>query len=163
MHHDHSLSSTHEMYLKVLFRLEEDHESGRVRDLAKGLGVTASTVSAVLKKLQQEGLVRHDRYGVVKLEPAGRRAARCVVRRFDILKEFLTGVLGVDADDAEVDACQMEHSVSPATINRLESFLGMVKSGEIAIGGFAKDSDPRTECADCGATRECQAASARQN
>ena len=163
MHQDHSLSSTHEMYLKVLFRPEEEHESGRVRDLAKGLGVTASTVSAVLKKLQQEGLVQHDRYGVVKLAPAGRRAARCVVRRFDILKEFLTAVLGVDPDDAELDACQMEHSVSPATINRLESFLGMVKSGEIALGRFADASDARMGCVECGATRECHAVEARQN
>lgn len=163
MHIDHSLSPTHEMYLKVLFRLEEDHDSGRVRDLAKGLGVTASTVSAVLKKLQHEGLVQHDRYGVVKLTPAGRRAARCVVRRFDILKEFLTDVLGVDADDAELDACQMEHSVSPATINRLESFLGMVKSGEIAIGGFADASDARMGCVECGATRACQATGVGQD
>jgi Mn-dependent DtxR family transcriptional regulator len=42
MHGEDGLSSTHEMYLKVLYRLQLENEVGRVRDMAKGLGVTAS-------------------------------------------------------------------------------------------------------------------------
>ena len=52
MHFQEGLSPTHEMYLKVLYRLQLQNQVGRVRDMAKGLGVTPSTVSAVLKKLE---------------------------------------------------------------------------------------------------------------
>ena len=133
MHSEDGLSQTHEMYLKVLYRLQLANEFGRVRDLAKGLGVTPSTVSAVLKKLEHAGFVIHDRYGVVKLTPAGIRVAECVVRRFEIIKQLLIEVLGLDTEAAEVDACMMEHAVSPATVNRMESLLRLVKTGEILV------------------------------
>ncbi len=159
MHGDGGLSATHEMYLKVLYRLQLASEVGRVRDLAKGLGVTPSTVSAVLKKLQQEGLVHHDRYESVRLTPGGNRVAECIVRRFEIIKALLSEVLGLDSEAAEVDACMMEHAVSPATVNRMERMVGLVKAGQIDLRAFAKGTK-RSEagrCCECETEGVCQA------
>ncbi len=160
MHGDGGLSATHEMYLKVLYRLQLASEVGRVRDLAKGLGVTASTVSAVLKKLELSGLVNHDHYGTVKLSPAGMRIAECIVRRFEIIRSLLSELLGVDDETAEVDACAMEHAVSPATVNRMESLLQALRSGAVALPVMPRTRLPITTCSDCEEIGTCQAVGA---
>ena len=160
MHAESGLSPTHEMYLKVLYRLEADGQIGRVRDMASGLGVTAGTVSAVLKKLEHSGLVMHDRYGLVKLTPPGNRVAECVVRRFDLLKEMLVVVLGLDLESAELDACAMEHTVSPATVNRIESLLTYVRSGEIIVDPMHAPTLQVLTCTECEAVGTCQAEAA---
>lgn len=162
MHQPDGLSATHEMYLKVLYRLQEENDVGRVRDLAKGLGVTAGTVSAVLKKLEKSGLLAHDHYGAVKLTTTGLLIAECIVRRFETMKAFLTEVLGLDEETAEVDACEMEHSVSPVTVNRLERLVEMVRSGALDLASARRDLPViHTEvCSECEAAGVCQAVSA---
>lgn len=160
MHGEGGLSSTHEMYLKVLYRLEVENDMGRVRDMAKGLGVTPSTVSAVLKKLEQAGLVLHDRYGVVRLTPAGTRIAQCIVRRFDVIRAFLMEVLRLDAESAEVDACMMEHAVSPTTVNRMESLVHLVKAGTVIVAPARRLQNGVSVCSECEAAGSCQAEAA---
>lgn len=157
MHHDEGLSPTHEMYLKVLYRLQMENEVGRVRDLARGLGITASTVSAVLKKLERSGLVQHDHYGIVKLTPGGERLAQCVIRRFEVIKSMLVEVLGLDEEAAEVDACVMEHDVSPATVNRMESLVQFVRSGKIPIRPMRHLKPSISVCTTCDSAGTCQA------
>ena len=159
MHRKDQLSPTHEMYLKVLYRLGRQHDVARVRDMAKGLGVNPGTVSAVLKKLEQAALVRHDRYGVVALTPSGTAVARCVLRRFETIRSLLTEVLGLDPETAEVDACMMEHAVSPATVNRMERLVGLVTAGQVDLAVFA-DNTKRSEagrCLECETEGVCQA------
>lgn len=158
MHRQDQLSSTHEMYLKVLYRLREEHEIARVRDMAKGLGVSPGTVSAVLKKLESIGYVNHDRYGAATLTERGEEIAECVVRRYENIHALLTEVLGLDLDTAEVDACMMEHAVSPATVNRIEQLVTLVRSGNVDISAikgmpFGEGSG---QCMECKALSACQ-------
>jgi|GEM_PF-1117539 len=161
MHQADGLSATHEMYLKVLYRLQRENDVGRVRDLARGLGVTAGTVSAVLKKLEKSGLLVHDHYGAVKLTQTGLLIAECIVRRFETLKSFLIEVLGLDVETAEVDACEMEHRVSPVTVNRLDHLVQMVRSGAVDLAAVRRGLPVvQTEvCSECEATGICRAVS----
>jgi DtxR family Mn-dependent transcriptional regulator len=161
--HDHAgLSTTHEMYLKVIYRLRQENEVARVRDMAKGLGVTPGTVSAVLKKLERAGLLLHDPYGAVKLTLAGERVAECVIHKFDTIRALLTDVLGLDAETAEVDACSMEHAVSPLTINRMEYLLRLVHSDRIDVQPMFRAGATRAKstCTDCVSLGACQAVAA---
>jgi len=147
------------MYLKVLHGLAQRHRVARVRDMAEGLGVRPGTVSAVLKKLETAGLVRHERYGEVELTPAGTEVADCVVRRFDTIRGVLIELLGLDDETAEVDACMMEHAVSPLTINRMERVLELIRTGKLETPQWTSPR-PRLEtakCAECEATGICQA------
>jgi len=159
MHRTEGLSPTHEMYLKVLYHASRENGVGRVRDLANGLGVSPGTVSAVLKKLERNGLIRHDLYGVVCLTDIGRDVAGCVVRRFETIRAVLTEVLGVDSESAEVDACMMEHGVSPITVNRMEKLVELVRAGGVdlsALAGAALHAEPG-RCEVCEADGACQA------
>jgi len=123
MHRDNPISSTHEMYLKVLHEARGEHGVSRVGDLAKRLDVSPGTVSSVLKKLEQMHLVEHERYGFVSLTPDGSGVAECVTRRFETIRALLIEVLGVAASTAAVDACMMEHAVSPDTVLRMQDLL----------------------------------------
>ncbi len=147
------------MYLKVLYRLGQQDDVARVKDMAKGLGVNPGTVSAVLKKLEQAELVHHDRYGSVTLTSDGMAVATCVIRRFDTIKALLTEVLGLDIETAEVDACMMEHAVSPATVNRMERMVSLVMAGKIDLSALENSPMPFDggRCCDCETEGVCRA------
>ena len=157
MHKRDGLSPTHEMYLKIIYQLGQTGDPARVGQMANGLGLHPSTVSAVVRTLDGMGLVTHDRYGIVKLTEAGRRIAKCVLRRFDTLRRFLIEALGLDQDTAEIEACEIEHAVSALTVARIENLVA-----DLAQQGFK----PRTDvppsmiqfCAGCILANECTAA-----
>src|SRR5262245_28801054 len=112
MHRPKPLTATHEMYLKVLHQVGGNRGVARVTDLARGLVVSAATVSLGLKRLEGLHLVEHDRYGHVALTEVGSSVAECVVHRYDVIRSLLVDVLGVNPETAAIDACMMEHAVS---------------------------------------------------
>ena len=162
MHQQAPVSTTQEMYLKVLLQLSETRPIARVRDIAQELGVTPGTVSLRLSKLKELGLVEQERYGGVLLTPVGEAIARCVVRRFETLKTLLIEVFGIDPEIAESDACRMEHAVSPTTVNRMKSMIERLRAGESIsrddLANWNRHVGPG--CAECEALGYCQATQA---
>jgi DtxR family Mn-dependent transcriptional regulator len=152
------------MYLKALHQLSTTSPVGRVRDLARELGVTPGTISTGLNRLQELGLIDREHYGGALLTPAGSAIARCVVRRFETLKAVLIEIFGVDPEDAEDDACMMEHAVSPVTMNRMTALLERLRAGESFDLQSLKDHHAGAEdaCADCEAAGFCVAADPAQ-
>lgn len=158
MHKNDGLSATHEMYLKIVYQLQQSGDPARVGQMAKGLGVHPSTVSAVVRTLDRMGLMTHDRYGVVKLTEIGEKLAECVVRRFDVLRDFFVSVLGLDEESAEVEACETEHAVSAATIGRIEKLVEKLRAQGYQPAA-APVPDELDACYDCFVSGECTAAS----
>lgn len=158
MHRTRPISETHEMYLKTLYNVRGRHNVAHVRDLAHGLGVNPATVSGVLKKLGRLDLVDHERYGIVALTPTGSKVAECVVRRFETIRDVLVEIFGVDPETAAVDACMMEHGVSPATVRLMKLQLGRVRAGEQPLFGHAPPGSSSDPCARCEELEACQAA-----
>lgn len=154
MHRKKILSDTQEMYLKTLYDVRGKHDVARVGDLAQGLGVSPAAVTGVLKRLEQMQLVDHERYGVVALTPTGHKVAECVIRRYETIRDLLVEVLGVDEDTASVDACMMEHAVSPKTVNRMQSLLTQVRNGKVELPRRRPKVD---SCGDCEVVGTCQA------
>ena len=62
-------------------------------------------------------------YGDIAITPKGESYAANVLRRHRLIKQFLINELGVDEKIAEHDACQMEHVMSPVTIDKLYEYL----------------------------------------
>ena len=123
MHRENPISSTHEMYLKALHETRGEHGITRVGDLARRLDVSPGTVSTVLKGLERMQFVRHERYGFVELTQDGNDIAECVIRRFETVRSLLVEILGVNPETAAIDACMMEHAVSPVTVERMQELL----------------------------------------
>jgi len=117
-----------EDYLESIIMLREGKETVRVSQMSKALGVKMPSVTSALMKLSEQGLVEHKRYGRVQLTPDGEKIAEDVFRRHEALHRFLAEILNVDPEIAAVDACQMEHSVSPVTQEKLAKFVEFVLS-----------------------------------
>ena len=121
-----SLSPHMEMYLKALCVLEERVADVRAKDLAAELKLTRPSVTKAISQLARLGYVDHDPYQKLALTVKGRRVARDVIRRHQVLRAFLHRVLGVSAATADADACELEHVVSRETLDRLSDFLSFV-------------------------------------
>jgi DtxR family Mn-dependent transcriptional regulator len=126
---DKPLTPNMEMYLKTIYEIVDEGAEPRVKAIAERLGVKMPSVSGALETLQGRGLVAHDRYGDVRLTARGRRLARDVKARNDLIYRFLLEVLRLPPAVASRDACVLEHVVSPRTLDRLSSFLGFLHAG----------------------------------
>ena len=145
-----TLTPNMEQYLETIGHLEDEREVVRVCDIASEMGVTMPSVTAALKTLSDQNLVQHGRYEHVLLTKAGRKAAHQIQRRHNVLFEFFTDVLCIPVSEAERDACEMEHFLSSATLERLTEFLELVKAcpygGQRCLKEFPVDGDPEGSC-----------------
>jgi len=121
-------SSSMEDYLEAIGWLSEAGNIVRVTQLSRKLGVSKPSVSAALNKLAKAGFVQHERYASIELTPEGRRLADDVIRRHEIMRRFLTEILGIDRERAEEDACRMEHVLSPPSLERFSEFVEFLTS-----------------------------------
>jgi DtxR family Mn-dependent transcriptional regulator len=121
-------SASMEDYLESILVLGEGGGAVRVSQISQALGVKMPSVTSALARLSRDGLVEHQRYGRVQLTPAGERIARDVFRRHEALRQFLTEILAIDPVTAVDDACKMEHTISPATQQKLAKFVEFVNS-----------------------------------
>ena len=92
--------------------------------LAERIGVSASTASESIRKLADQGLVDHEKYGAVTLTDAGRRAALAMVRRHRLMETFLVRELGYSWDEVHDEAEVLEHAVSDRMLDRIDAKLG---------------------------------------
>jgi Mn-dependent DtxR family transcriptional regulator len=120
------LSETLEMYLKTILILEREYNPVRLNQIAKVRGVSAASVTEAVQTLQDKGLILRRAHQGVRLSAGGRRVARRVEDRYEVIRYFLTGVLGVGETVAQRDACEIEHVATTETIDRLKAFLEYV-------------------------------------
>ena len=146
-----------EDYLETIAMLARKGKVVRVTQISNSMGVTKPSVTFALKKLSDEGLVRHEKYGYVELTPAGKKVAEDVFRRHEALRHFMVEILGIDPDVATEDACKMEHFLSQPSLQRLAKFVEFVSTcpaGEpMWLQGFnhffehgERDPDMLTRC-----------------
>lgn len=121
----HSLPVTSSLqdYLEVILNLHQEKKTARVTDIADRLNIAKPSVIQAVALLKEKGLIKQDPYGPVELTEKGRRYAIRVRHRHKIIYGFLTQVLGVSPDEAERDACLMEHDLSNETFERLLEYL----------------------------------------
>jgi DtxR family Mn-dependent transcriptional regulator len=110
--------------LRTVYVLSGRAEPVTTSALARELGVTAPTVSAMVRRLDEHGLVERGGEQRVTLTPHGAGHARHVVRRHRVVETFLVRVLGMPWDAVHAEADRLEHAVSDALLERLDAFLG---------------------------------------
>jgi DtxR family Mn-dependent transcriptional regulator len=118
-----------EDYLEAILEVKEKDGVARVSSISDLVGVSRPSVSYAIKKLTKQGLVRHEDYGYVDLTPKGRKLAEEVTAKHELLQVFIADILGVDKEDAEQEACGMEHYLSEETREKLEGLVEFILSG----------------------------------
>lgn len=122
------ISASSQDYLEALLVLSGNGGSVRSVDVAKRLNVSRASVNKAVGILKDLGLVNQERYGEIELTPEGKKAARAVHEKHNTLKYFLKEVLGVSEENAEIDACGMEHVISIETLEKLQDYLQKLNS-----------------------------------
>jgi DtxR family Mn-dependent transcriptional regulator len=118
------LTRSVEDYLKSIFHLTSQGGFATTSDIAAMLLVAPPSVSGMMKRLSETGLIEHVPYRGVQLTAQGRRAALQMIRRHRILEVYLTQQLGYVWGDVQVDAERLEHAVSEKLIERMAGALG---------------------------------------
>jgi len=122
--HRPNVSPSAEEYLLTLFRLETTGEQAGSSQLARMFGVKAPSVTGMIRRLDQRGWVRYQRYRPPELTEAGRSVAVRLIRRHRLLETFLARVLGVPWDEVHEEVQILEHAVSDRLIERIDHQLG---------------------------------------
>lgn len=118
-------SAAVEDYAKAIYSLTGwGRETASTNDLAERLGVTAGSVSAMVKRLDEEGLVERVPYQGVRLTAEGTRIALAVLRRHRLLELFLAEVLEVPWEDVHDEAEVLEHALSEKLAELIATKLG---------------------------------------
>ncbi len=120
-----SVSASIQDYAKAVYALEiREGAAVSTNDLAERLGVTPGSVSAMVRKLSELGLVEHERYHGVKLTAHGRKVALEVLRHHRLLELFLAEELGMPWDRVHAEAEVLEHVISEDLEQLIAARLG---------------------------------------
>ena len=123
------ISLSEENYLKAIFHLETTFkEDVSTNALAEEMETKASSVTDMIKKLSEKGLVRYKKYQGVRLSEDGRKTAINIIRKHRLWECFLVEKLNFNWDEVHDVAEQLEHVKSEKLTKELDRFLGYPKS-----------------------------------
>jgi DtxR family transcriptional regulator, Mn-dependent transcriptional regulator len=114
-----------EDYVKAIYSLTHERDQvASTSQIADRLGITAGSVSTMLKRMDGSGLAEHVPYRGVRLTPAGRKLALGVIRRHRLIELFLATTLDIPWEDVHRYADALEHAASDELIERIAAKLG---------------------------------------
>ena len=120
-----ALSESAEMMIKNINELASSGERVRTSDLSTKTELKPASVTEMIQRLGDLGLVDYEPYHGVHLTKQGQHVADVIEHRFNILERFLTEILGVDGTEASEVACRMEHVLTRDVEHKLTTFLGV--------------------------------------
>ena len=113
-----------EDYLKTIYELERISGAAMTNDIAGRLSVAPASVSGMVRRLADQGLLEHEKYKGVRLTEEGRRVALGTIRRHRVIETYLTQRLGYPWDMVHEEAERLEHAASDELIDRMAAALG---------------------------------------
>ncbi len=116
---------TVEEYLETIKTLDEMEGSPvRTSSLARVLTVSSASVSEMLQRLSEKGMVQYTPYGGVSLTEKGMQKVLKLTRRHRLWEVFLNKHLKIGWEEVYNEACNLEHNTSDLVTDKLAHFLG---------------------------------------
>jgi Mn-dependent DtxR family transcriptional regulator len=125
-------SSAVEDYLEQILDLINTKGYARVADIAQGLKISQASVTNMVQRLDAEGLLKYEKYRGLVLTTAGETLARNIMRRHQLLTDFLR-MLEIEEEVVYHDVEGMEHHISPQTLNAIEALMEALRSDPIIL------------------------------
>ena len=119
-----SLTRSVEDYLKAIYQLSPEGRPASTSEIANLLSLSPPSVTGMVKRLSEHGLLEHVPYRGVLLTDEGRRAAIRMVRRHRLIEAYLVEFLGYSWDTVHEEAERLAHAVSDTMIERMATALG---------------------------------------
>ncbi len=117
-----ALQESGEMYIEAIYVLSIKSNAVRAIDVGDYLGYSKPSVSRALGLLKNEGLIKKDSDGYIKLTEAGNILAKRIYERHTVLSQMFIN-LGVDEETATEDACRIEHYISDKTFEAIKTHM----------------------------------------
>ena len=121
-------SESVEEYLEAIYKFNEKGEAAKTTELAEKLNVSPPSVTEMIKKFANEGLIEYEPYKGAILTGKGMALAQKVVRKHRLLERFLQDFLGLKREKVHEEACKLEHSLSDEASAALCKALNMPKT-----------------------------------
>lgn len=117
-------SPTEENYLKALYNLADENSEISLNELGKALDVSAPTANSMVKRLDERGYVKYQKYKPLKLTREGKKAAALIIRKHRLTEMYLVEHMGFGWEEVHDIAEQMEHLQSPEFFERMDEIMG---------------------------------------
>ena len=115
-----------EDYLEAIWNLQNKKGYIKAKDIADKLGVKRPSVSEMIKKLNENNYILYEKYGGIVFTTKGKKLAQEIKKRHILFVEFLK-IIGVNEENAQKDACKLEHDVSSETMDCLLEFIEVIR------------------------------------
>lgn len=115
---------TTEAYLEVIYMMAAEGKVIKGARLAESIGVSRPTVTATLRRMKRDGLIKQDAKKQVALTKKGYHIADTLQRRHRIIERWLTDTLGFDWAKSDAESHRLEHVFSDEVVDRLNELLG---------------------------------------
>jgi Mn-dependent DtxR family transcriptional regulator len=125
-------STSAEDYLERIQELIDAKGYARVVDIAGSLGISQASVTNMVKRLDAEGFVHHEKYRGLVLTHEGEKIARAISRRHKILTDFFE-LMGVPSAVVEPDVEGMEHHLSAASLRVIEALFQELSENQVLL------------------------------
>ncbi|PIR55523.1 hypothetical protein COU74_00690 [Candidatus Peregrinibacteria bacterium CG10_big_fil_rev_8_21_14_0_10_36_19] len=133
-------------YLMTIHELHEKQGYARLSDVANKLKISKGSLSTSLKPLLKKKLILEDENKHLSLSKSGEEYATQIKHTDLIFQNFLTKVLNISEDKAEIDACKIEHLISPETSTRLLQMLKAIESNPKILTELEKEMKKHSKC-----------------
>ena len=118
------LTAPVEDYLKAIYTIGKGTGAAATNEIAQRLALAPASVSGMVRRLADQGLLAYERYHGVKLTETGRRAALRTLRRHRVIETYLAQALGYPWDRVHAEAERLEHAASDELVDRMAATMG---------------------------------------
>jgi DtxR family Mn-dependent transcriptional regulator len=122
-----TITSSAEDYLKLIYHLQKDGGKATATTISRNMGVKASSVTSMVKKLASMDILSYSPYKAVSLTPSGNRIAVEVIRHHRLIELYLKETLGYSLEKVHDEAEVLEHFISEELEERIDMALGYPK------------------------------------
>ncbi|MBP3361211.1 MAG: metal-dependent transcriptional regulator [Clostridia bacterium] len=112
-------------YLEAIYLKGIKGYSVRTTDVANELGISKSGVNRAVNVLKSMGLVSHQSYGGIVITNEGRDTAKRLLKKNELVKQFLICSLKLDESEAAEEAKRLEHIIGQKTLNEMETYVSI--------------------------------------
>jgi DtxR family transcriptional regulator, Mn-dependent transcriptional regulator len=117
-----------EQYIETIAHLLTKDKVCSVSDIADVAQVSRPAASRAVRDLADKDLVEHRAYGYVDLTSKGQKLAARLTARHEALYHFLADVLQYGEEEADEEACRLEHQLDDGTVARLAALTEFLKA-----------------------------------
>ncbi len=121
--HEQTITPAIEDYVKTIALAQQEHRKVTTNAVSEHLGVSAASVTKIFQRMQQLGLIVYVPYYGATLTEMGQQLAHAILRRNQLVCQFLTTVLGFAPEDVRADVDVLEHVISDALEQRIADYL----------------------------------------